>query len=232
MPLQDGYCVYHTRDEVPERNSPDFPWIIESTDFKLYRPLDSRSKGSWIVTSDDGVTGCLLNGAFGKHERHLPYKHSRGKVLLDLMQEKNKLEHLRTVDLDNIEPFTLVLFKGDIIMEMRWDEKQKHFKSIDPHKPEIWSSATLYSEEKAKMREEWFAKWLAEKGQSPATLEDFHHHGGIGDPEVDIIMKRKKGPCSVSITSLVKNSQKAEFCFEDLIRGEKKCVEIIYGKGQ
>lgn len=228
LPLAQGFAINHTRDEVPERNSPEFP-IIETTDnFTLYRPLDCVSKGSWMVISTDGSVGCLLNGAFEKHERTPPYKHSRGIVLLELMRAGQKETHLIEKDFSNIEPFTIVLFLNDKVVEMRWDGEKKYFKELDLAVPHIWSSATLYPDDKVRLREKWYTKWLKKKGKTPESVNEFHHKGGVGNPEYDIKMSRSYGPCSVSITSLVKEKDKGTMCFEDLVRNKKKCVDISY----
>lgn len=229
LPQLNGFTIFHTRDEVPERHSPDFPIQEKVEGHVISRPLDSRSGGSWFITSTEGVTGCVLNGAFEKHQRNPPYRYSRGKVLLDLMEARDKKAHLNTIDYTDIEPFTLVVFFDNEIMELRWDGEKKHIKAIDSNKPQIWSSATLYEKDIALERASWYHQWLQTKGTTSETLEHFHHHGGKGDPENDIIMKRSGGPCSVSITSLIKEDSKGIFCFEDLIKGNKNCVELTYG---
>ncbi|MEJ0104484.1 MAG: hypothetical protein WDO19_18805 [Bacteroidota bacterium] len=58
--------------------------------------------------------------------------------------------------LDEIEPFTLVIWEADELFECRWDGDKKYAKHLDKHVPHIWSSATLYNDEAIIKRKEWF----------------------------------------------------------------------------
>ena len=60
----------------------------------------------------------MLNGAFTKHERNLPYRKSRGLIVLEIFEYKSFSDFVTDVDLHNIEPFTLVLAEKDKLQSL------------------------------------------------------------------------------------------------------------------
>ena len=62
--------------------------------------------------------------------------------------------------MENIEPFTLVIFQEKQLAEFRWNGTEKHFKRLDAHLPYIWSSATLYDAKAQEKRREIFKEFL------------------------------------------------------------------------
>ena len=59
----------------------------------------------------------------------------------------------RNVDLEEIEPFTLVLFQEGNLYQLRWNEIEKSTLNLDVNQKHIWSSSTLYPKEIRKNRE-------------------------------------------------------------------------------
>src|SRR5262249_8310641 len=146
----------------------------------------------------------LLNGAFLKHLRKPPYRLSRGMVLLEIMRTQHPLEGMAQMDLEGIEPFTLVLFVQGNLWDCRWDVHRKHIVALDKTNPHIWSSATLYDERVAKERKGWFAKWLKNQDRiAPGDIVRFHHSAGNGDVRNDLVMNRNNELYTVSVTSIV-----------------------------
>ena len=57
-------------------------------------PKDETAGGTWIAAGENGRVCCLLNGAFERHERKLPYGLSRGKVILMAFEYENVADFL------------------------------------------------------------------------------------------------------------------------------------------
>ncbi len=202
---KENFVLTFSRDESPLRQVSDFVLVQEGKKSCLY-PKDPKGGGSWIVVSNEKRVACLLNGAFVKHEHRPPYKISRGLMLLQLMQQyPSLLDFVATYDFEGIEPFTLVSWENGRLYELRWDEKQLYPQELDPQKYYIWSSATLYSPEIQKMRQSWFEEWIGNRRKNfPQGVFQFHHEGGIGDPEIDMLMSRAGGKVqTISITQVV-----------------------------
>jgi hypothetical protein len=66
---------------------------------------DPKAGGTWYVVDENGTVLVLLNGAEEKHTIKLSYK-SRGLIVFG-----NVSRFWNTIDLDGIEPFTIVLFQ-------------------------------------------------------------------------------------------------------------------------
>jgi hypothetical protein len=126
-------------------------------------------------------------------------------IVKELLIAKNFEETCMEIDLEGIEPFTLVVVdwkKKRQLFEFVWDGEQRYLKELD-HRPHIWSSSTLYTNEMKGLREEWFSNWFQERETSPGSILKFHNEAGIGDPGIDVVLKREKVG-TVSITQVVK----------------------------
>lgn len=197
FPLKDKIILTSNRDEKPNRSAQE----IHSENHIFY-PKDATKKGTWFAVSENGNALILLNGAFENHQRKAEYRKSRGIIVLDLMKKENISNALQLIDLQNIEPFTLVVFQGNQLAEFRWDGSEKHFKILDINRPYIWSSATLYDKIATEKRKQIFKEFLKNKTISEETIWDFHHQK-TDDLENGITIKRQNTIQTISTTQLV-----------------------------
>ncbi len=218
LPLKNnGFILTSNRDETPLRATIP-PKKYKEGDVELVFPKDKLAGGTWIGTSSNNRLVCVLNGAFKKHNRKESYKKSRGIIAKDILKASNCNAYIKKLDLDGIEPFTMVIVDWNNnnlnLLELVWDENTKHFNSLN-NEPKIWSSATLYSETSKQTRQHWFKTWVSENNFTTSTILNFHH-SEIGDKEQSILMKRSKVE-TVSITSIKKEDQKIEMLYKDII---------------
>lgn len=204
------------------------PQTIAKNSYRIACPLDPFASGTWIAVSDFGDVVCLLNGAFSAHQRRLPYRMSRGQVVIDYFETGNPEQFNQDYDLDRIEPFTLVIVKGTkspSLFELRWDGKAKHFRKLDTEQIQLWSSVTLYRDEIAKKKEEAFLRFLKnQKSMTPETLMDCHqnflYQDWVHPPErVEVVS-------TLSITSVRPTGKSMEMRYRDLVRKESE-LELI-----
>jgi len=233
LPLgNESFIFTSNRDESKIRPT-QIPSIDERENCKLLYPKDILAGGTWICISDKNRVACLMNGAFERHERQLPYRISRGIVLLDLFNYASASEYVENYPLTDVEPFTLMIIENMQITELRWDSMNKHIRLLSATQPRIWSSASLYPKEIRDKREQWFAKWLT--GRTTFEQKDilsFHHQGGEGDPENDVVMNRYDIVQTVSVTSIVKNEKGARMYYHDLIAGRTTETGIEFNREQ
>ena len=166
---------------------------------KLLYPRDGKAGGTWIGSSRDNRLICLLNGGFRDHRRQEVYRKSRG------LAAENLSDSLSCIDLQGIEPFTLVLVEWEeslCLREFVWDGSLKHLKDL-PLEPRIWSSSTLFDKNMRDLRREWFDSWKNESVLSPAAILNFHKKAGEGDKQVAVVLRREHVG-TVSITQFVK----------------------------
>lgn len=172
---------------------------------RLIYPKDPKAGGTWFAINNHGEVAVLLNGAFEKHISLGGYAKSRGLILLDIISAEEPAAFVKDIDLENIEPFTLILFKKGNLLEFRWDGSSKHIKQLDITKNYIWSSATLYTVDVVKQREALFVKFLENhKLYTSEQIVDFHNNNG-DDYENGFVINRKTGMKTFSVTQAIIN---------------------------
>ena len=206
LPLSgDDFIFTSSRDVGFQRAKAERPKNYLEKGVELYYPKDGKAGGTWIGISRNNRLICLLNGGFKNHKRKEFYAKSRGLIVKELLIAENFETSCKQIDLHNIEPFTLVVVSWEEklrLFELIWDGELRHFKELAPS-PYIWSSSTLYDDTMKRMRIGWFDKWLSSYDISPNGILDFHKNAGIGDPEIDVFMKRERVG-TVSITQVSK----------------------------
>ena len=225
LPLNnDDFILTSSRDVPFSRKKAHFPKSYMEDGIELFYPKDGEAGGTWIGTSDKKRMICLLNGGFKNHKQADFYAKSRGIIVKDLLKEKDISMACKEIDLKNVEPFTLVIVEWDFhlfLFEFVWDGNQKHLKIL-PKEPRIWSSSTLYSDKMKELRLQWFSDWSSKyKVQSlkfkvvKDLILEFHHKAGVGDPKIDVIMKRPKVG-TVSITQISKERDEIDWSYEEI----------------
>ena len=222
---KEDFVLTSTRDVPFLREKADFPKKYKEDGVDLFYPKDREAGGSWIGSSDKKRLICLLNGGFRNHQQKEFYVKSRGIIVKDLLKVDDITLACKEIDLENVEPFTMVIVEWGFhlfLFEFVWDGDQKHLKIL-PKEPRIWSSSTLYSDEMKAMRNNWFENWLLKLDVESSKFEiakesilEFHHKAGVGDPKIDVIMKRSKVG-TVSITQVSKKGNELLWNYEEIL---------------
>jgi len=227
LPLGENKFILTSSRDVPFLRKPaEAPKIFTEDSVALIYPKDGEAGGTWIGTSSKNRLICLLNGGYENHIAKEKYRKSRGIIVKDLLKSKNISEALAAIDLKDIEPFTLAIVDWNDGLELYtfvWTGVKKHVLNM-PQVPHIWSSSTLYDAAIKKMRQDWFAKWNSSVDvYSQEKIIKFHKTAGVGNPEIDVLMRRNKGG-TVSISSVRRENNKLHFIYEDIATG--KITEI------
>jgi uncharacterized protein with NRDE domain len=225
--VNDAVIITSNRDEHVQRENAAAPAFHQLQNKKIIFPKDARAGGTWFAAGDNGIVAVLLNGAFQKHIARPPYRKSRGLILLEIIEADEPLSFFKTLDLDNIEPFTVVLYQPGLLHELRWDGNDKHEKALDITGNYIWSSATLYSDEVIEHRKNLFEKFIhSSAGITAATVHDFHA-SNHGDAENGFVISRQTGMKTFSITQAVVQNDALNFTHADLLQ-EKRYTETMH----
>lgn len=228
---ENGFILTFNRDEAASRSSVE---IVQDEERGLVYPKDALHGGTWLAMSKrNGRLTCLLNGAFERHERILPYRKSRGLVVLDSFDFADILDFYDYYDFENIEPFTLLTFQNQQVFQFRWDGKQRHIVKMDAQKPFLKSSCTLYNQPIRDEREAWFFDFLEQKNNTTTASDLLHFHKTPNEeaPEKGILMQRLLGPSTVSITQLNYSfsSQLIDFQYYELGNHDISHLQFAYG---
>lgn len=204
---KSGFILTFSRDEAPNRSSIE---VIKDPKRGVIFPKDALHGGSWLAMSEHtGRVTCLLNGAFTLHKRQLPYRKSRGLVLLESFDYALPTDFCEQYDFDNIEPFTLLMLENQSFIEFRWDGMQRHIKHLSRSIPQMWSSATLYDPSVQSRRKGWFYDFLQENNGfvHQTDLWQFHKTERPDEPENALMMRRPTGVQTVSLTQIIISNQ-------------------------
>ncbi|MEA9412735.1 NRDE family protein [Flavobacterium sp. PL02] len=211
--------ITSNRDEKIIRPNAIAPKNYTQNGKNVIFPKDSKAGGTWYVVDDKGTVLVLLNGASVKHEVKLPYRKSRGLIVLDLIGHKSPKEYWNSIDLENIEPFTLVLYQDQKLFQLRWDALEKELITLDASKNHIWSSVTLYPQEIREKRTNWFTTFFKDKAEvSPSEMFHFHRYTEEKNTQNGLVINRDNELKTLSITQTVIEKNKVMIEYYDLIR--------------
>jgi len=228
-----GNTVYLTsnRDEKQWRSSALPPAVYRHASGNLLFPKDADAGGTWIAAQESGQAIVFLNGAFVTHTPQPPYRKSRGLILLDLIAAANAYQQFQATSLQQIEPFTAIIWRDGQLFECRWNGESKYSKQLDATQPHIWSSATLYNEAVAQKRSNWFNTWL-QQNQAPAQplILHFHQFTGDGDTHNDLRMNRDGQVFTVSVTSMAITEESIQMQYLDLKNNQTYTSHLMVAK--
>lgn len=213
----DKIIITSNRDEKVIRPSaiPPQKYTIKGKD--IFFPKDPKAGGTWFAVDAEGTVLVLLNGADEKHEVQLPYRKSRGLIVLDIISSPSPKHFWNELDLDNIEPFTLVLFQDKQLFQLRWNGNQKTTVSLDISKNHIWSSSTLYPKEIRENRSNWFYTFLDVNPEISETgMLHFHRYTEEKNQENGLVINRNEEMKTLSITQSVIENRKVTLLHCDL----------------
>lgn len=184
---------------------------------KLVFPKDPQAGGTWFAVDEVGTAAVLLNGAAVRHEWNPPYRRSRGLILLDLLTQDSALDTWELINLDGVEPFTIVLIESSELYQLRWDGTTRDRVDLDSSQSYIWSSAQLYPREVIGRREGWFEKFMHFNQQAdPRDIYDFHQFTESGDTQNGLVINRNNFLKTTSITQAVIESDEVRMRYKDL----------------
>jgi hypothetical protein len=210
--------ITSNRDEKTLRPNAIEPKNYNINNKNIIFPKDKKAGGTWYAINENSTVLVLLNGADERHILKDNYRKSRGLIVLDLISSESVLSEWETIDLENIEPFTLVLFENEKLYQLRWNEIIKSTVGLDIEKSHIWSSSTLYPKEIRDERADWFYTFLDTKPEvGEEELFNFHRYTEAGNTEHGLVINRNDALKTLSITQTIIEKNKVTIHYNDLI---------------
>ncbi len=213
----DKTIITSNRDEEVARPALE-PQNYRVGNKNVFFPKDPRAGGTWFAVDENANVIVLLNGASEKHQWNPPYRKSRGLIVLDLIGSESIFATWQTIDLDNIEPFTLVACQNGELQQLRWNGTEKESAALDPARDYIWSSSSLYPQNVREARAQWFEKFLVTRpGVNESEMFNFHRYTEDADPENGLVINRNGFLKTLSITQTVIEKNKVRLMHHDLL---------------
>lgn len=220
--------ITSNRDEKVLRPSAIPPKSYTCNGKNIMYPKDPKAGGTWFVVDANGTVLVLLNGGIVKHEHQFLYRKSRGLIALDIICSTSPKDFWHEINLEDIEPFTLVLYQDKKLYELIWDGLIKRASQLDETKNHIWSSVTLYPEEIRKKRSSWFANFLKDKKEITALdMLGFHKNTEGDDSENGLIINRENTLKTLSITQVIVSQNKSIIDYHDLVTAKEFSTAFI-----
>ncbi|MGO4821960.1 MULTISPECIES: NRDE family protein [unclassified Flavobacterium] len=224
---QGKVIITSNRDEQTSRPSAIAPKNYILGGKNVVYPKDPKAGGTWYAVDERGTVLVLLNGASEKHIIRSPYRKSRGLVVLELIASLSPKEFWNTIDLHNIEPFTMVLLLHDQLFQLQWDGSNKITQELDVNEKHIWSSSTLYPKDVRAYRVKLFnsflqqKKWIAEE-----DMYQFHRYTDDENQENGFVINRNNELKTLSITQSVIQMDNVSIIHYDLLTQEKSTISF------
>lgn len=219
---KNGWIITSNRDEKIAREQAIPPHSYTINGQNITFPQDPKAGGTWIAHTENKVV-VLLNGANEKHIVKSYYRKSRGLIVLEIAGANNSLNVWKTLDLSEIEPFTIVLFENNKLFELQWNDVEKIQKELAISENYIWSSSTLYSKEIRTKRAKWFKKFI-NKNNNPSVKDvmNFHQFTASENTEFGLQINRNNLLKTVSITQCLVSKNIIQMSYLDLMESYAK----------
>lgn len=189
IPGTDRHYFASLRDESPGRPVAMAPRKYYENNVGYLSPLDSQAGGSWIGVNTYGILIILLNGGFETHEKKKSYRKSRGLIVKELLLSDMPVIEWSLMNLDGIEPYTLIVASDKSLFKLVWDGQHKHRILLDNGRPHIFSSATLYNAQARIIRQTLFEKWIS-MNPSVTKLSLFNFFNSSTDKQNGFLIDR------------------------------------------
>jgi hypothetical protein len=227
IPVRGNFFLTSNRDEKATRIGATFPALYRYNECNLIFPKDGLVGGTWMALKENGDAAVLLNGAFACHVPGLSYRKSRGLVFLEIFASVRPLKAVSTINLQSIEPFTLILLNEGRLYEVKWDGTGRYCRQLSVSRAYIWSSVTLYDDLIIKKREQWFASFLNRNPQpTQQNILNFHRFSGEGDSNTNLLMNRNGVYATASITSIQLNNDRGVMKYFEVKTNEASEIKI------
>jgi len=225
-----SFTLTSNRDENITRAIALLPQITTLKNCKVLFPKDQKKGGTWIGVTDKKRVLCLLNGAYSKHACTDNYRKSRGLVVLDFFNALDSKLLLKEYNLENIEPFTLLIIEQSNkteLTELKWDGNKKHVTILDAKTPHIWSSSTLYNLKEAAYKEQMFLDFIKLTSNNFDIL-NFHKKGTNSNPNIFLYANLNSPIKTISVTQITCSNTNSLMLYQDLKNNTNSEKQINY----
>jgi Transport and Golgi organisation 2 len=226
MPGEDCQYFASLRDENPQRPSAQTPALYKTDSANFIAPLDAHAGGTWVGANDLGTVIVLLNGAFENHEKMPDYKLSRGLIVKELLASEFPVIDWSMLELEGVEPFTLIVWTDHMLFELVWDGQNRHRATHDVKEPHIWSSSTLYAVTAKEERRKRFLDW-ASTNPVVTPLSMFKMFESFDDKHDGFLVNRGLNLQSLSYTFIETDGQKSTTLrYQDLQNKRSNTISV------
>jgi uncharacterized protein with NRDE domain len=216
IPTDNGHVFTSLRDESPKRPRASAPEVNVLHAINYLSPKDTLASGTWVGVNSQRQVIVLLNGGFENHVRKNSYRKSRGLIVTELLQTSMPVVEWNLMDMEDIEPFTLIVWSEEHLFQLVWDGVKKHRIRIDETVPHIWSSSTLYNQEAKAKRSDYFQNWIA-MHPPVSKLSVLNFFNSLDDKQNGFIIDRNETMKTLSYAFIESSDNTATMDYYDFL---------------
>jgi uncharacterized protein with NRDE domain len=216
IPTDSGHVFTSLRDESPKRPQAFAPEVSGLNTINYLAPKDALANGTWVGVNSQRQIIILLNGGFENHARKKSYRKSRGLIVTELLQTSMPVVEWNLMNMEDIEPFTLVVWSEGHLFQLVWDGEKKHRIRMDENVPHIWSSSTLYNQEAKAKRHDYFQNWIA-MHPPVSKLSILNFFNSFDDKENGFIINRNETMKTLSYSFIESSDNNATMDYYDFL---------------
>jgi hypothetical protein len=121
------------------------------------------------------------------------------------------------MDMQDVEPYTLVVWDDGNLFQLVWDGERKHCVLLKPNQPYIWSSVTLYDGEARNYRSELYQQWIG-MNEPVSSISLLNFFKSFTDNENGFLMNRNEQTKTLSYTFIkLQTGDSAEMQYHDFL---------------
>lgn len=202
-PEGEGYRIWMNRDELRGRMPAKPPFVQRLGLVRFVAPVDGQAGGTWIATSERGLTLCLLNRREQRPSDAAVI--SRGYLvatLIDCLSRTELAWRCAAAGLERFLPFTLAAFEPDRpVLLLTWDGDRLTTGTTD--RPGlVAASSSVEPDAVNRVRRDLFEQHLAGGAASePERYEELHRSHEPAPGPLSVCMHRPDA-ATVSLTSV------------------------------
>ena len=216
IPKASNQVFASLRDESPNRPRAIAPDLYGLNAINYLSPKDALANGTWVGINSQRQVIILLNGGFENHKRKKTYLKSRGLIVTELLQAAMPVVEWNLMDMEEIEPFTLIVWSEGHLFQLVWDGEKKHRIRVDENVPHIWSSSTLYDQKAKAKRDDDFQNWIA-MHPPVSKLSILNFFNSFEDKQNGFIIDRNDVMKTLSYSFIETNDNNATLDYYDFL---------------
>ncbi|MBT6568477.1 MAG: hypothetical protein HON19_06205 [Flavobacteriales bacterium] len=219
IPHASGFSFTSNRDEQIDRSTRE-PAFYSTGKTKLLYPKDLNMGGTWFAVDPKNKKACCLLNV-KPIPNSPPPKLSRGRLPIKVLLDSKSVCQKKA--LEDTAPFFLIQLNYENqkikITSIIWNGSKVKEHLLNPKKPHLWCSTSLYSPQSNDTFQKLFKKTLPDL-KSPEKILNFHKD--VAQPlNSDRFLRKNKNLQTVSITSLTECSKKCHLTYIDLVQDSK-----------
>jgi hypothetical protein len=142
---------------------------------KVMFTRDEKTGGSWFAATDNGDIAVVMNNKAKDHINKENHLKSSSLILLEIISADSPFDVFAELNLQPIEPFSIVLYSNSKLYELIWDGDGKSINAPDTDSEHLWALAPEFGEGSLAEKEKQFKDFLIKKPKPyAAAIRTFH----------------------------------------------------------